>query len=191
MASTERPRRADARRNRDLLVEVARRHVRRHGITTSLEAVARDAGVGPGTLYRHFPDRESLLAEILRRESDDLAAARERAARTIDVAERLDTWLGEVERHIAAYRGLSGLLVGSLGDTAPTPLGLACQEMIAMTEEFLAAARRAGVARPGVTARDLVGCAAMVAWLGSLGPGGTRQADGARDILRHGYRAAP
>ncbi|MCD2190250.1 TetR/AcrR family transcriptional regulator [Actinomycetospora soli] len=188
MAGTDRPMRADARKNRDLLVAVARQHVRRHGVTTSLEAIARDAGVGPGTLYRHFPDRECLLAEVLRVESDELAAARDRVAREVDVAERLDAWLGEVEQHIATFRGLSGPLVGALEGAAAGPLGLACQEMIAVTEGFLADAQRAGVVRPEVTAHDLVGCAAMLAWLGSSGPTGDRQADGARAILRHGYR---
>lgn len=189
MTSTERPMRADARKNRDLLVAVARQHVRLHGVTTSLEAIARDAGVGPGTLYRHFPDRESLLAEVLRVENDELAAARDRVAREVDVADRLDAWLSEVERHIATYRGLSGPLVGALEGAEPTPLGSACAEMLAATEHFLADAQRAGVARSDVTAHDLVGCAAMLAWLGSTGPAGSRQADGARDILRRGYRA--
>lgn len=188
MASTERPLRADARRNRDLLVATARDHVRRHGVSTSLEAIARDAGVGPGTLYRHFPDRESLLAEVWRVESDELAGARERVAAEPDVGTRLDAWLGEVERHIATYRGLSGPLVGALEGAGSTPLGLACQEMVAVTGQFLADAQRAGTVRADVTAHDLVGCAAMLAWLGSTGPEGSRQADGARDILRYGYR---
>jgi AcrR family transcriptional regulator len=189
MTSTDRPMRADARKNRDLLVAVARQHVRRHGVTTSLEAIARDAGVGPGTLYRHFPDRESLLAEVLRVEDDELAEARARIAREVGPAERLDAWLGEVERHIATYRGLSGPLVGAMEGAEPTPLGLACREMIATTEGFLADAREAGTVRDDVTAHDLVGCAAMLAWLGSTGPTGGRQADGARDILRFGYRS--
>ncbi|GAA4853135.1 TetR/AcrR family transcriptional regulator [Actinomycetospora corticicola] len=189
MTSTDRPMRADARKNRDLLVAVARQHVRRHGVTTSLEAIARDAGVGPGTLYRHFPDRESLLAEVLRVENDELAEARARVAREVEPSERLDAWLCEVERHIATYRGLSGPLVGALEGAEPTPLGLACREMIATTEGFLADARQAGTVRADVTAHDLVGCAAMLAWLGSTGPTGSRQADGARDILRFGYRS--
>lgn len=187
--SVDRPMRADARRNRDLLVAVARAHLRTHGVTTSLEAIARDAGVGPGTLYRHFPDRESLLAEVLRVEGDELAQARDRVAREIDPAQRLDAWLAEVERHMATYRGLSGPLVGALEGAEPTPLGLACQEMIATTERFLDEARQAGAVRDEVTAHDLVGCAAMLAWLASTGPAGSRQADGARDVLRHGWCA--
>ena len=80
--------------------------------------------------------------------------------------------------------------IGALEGGGPTPLGLACEEMIATTGRFLAESQAAGLARPEVTAQDLVGCAAMLAWLGSTGPQGTRQADGARDILRHGYKIA-
>jgi AcrR family transcriptional regulator len=183
--------RSDARKNRDLLLAVARQHVRLHGVTTSLEAIAREAGVGPGTLYRHFPDRECLLAEVLRAESDELDEARDRVAREADVSGRLDAWLCEMEKHIASYSGLSGPLVGALEGAEPTPLRLACQEMIASTEMFLIEAQNAGLARAEVTAHDLVGCAAMLAWLGSTGPEGSRQADGARAILRHGYRDTP
>lgn len=188
MADTDRPMRSDARRNRDLLVAVARRHLRLHGVTTSLEAIAREAGVGPGTLYRHFPDRDCLVAEVLRVENDELRAAGERIAREVAPAERLDSWLGEMEAHIASYRGLSGSLVEAMDGGQPTPLGLACEEMTATTARFLAESQAAGLARPEVTAHDLVGCAAMLAWLGSTGLQGGRQADGARTILRHGYK---
>ena len=189
MAGTDRPMRSDARRNRELLVAVARRHLRRHGVTTSLEAIAREAGVGPGTLYRHFPDRDCLVAEVLRVENDELRAAGERIARR--GRGRRSGWTPGWARwraHVASYRGLSGPLVGALEGGQPTPLGLACEEMIATTARFLAESQEAGLARPEVTAHDLVGCAAMLAWLGSTGPQGTRQADGARDILRHGYK---
>ena len=187
MAGSDRPMRSDARHNRELLVAVARRHLRLHGVTTSLEAIAREAGVGPGTLYRHFPDRDHLVAEVLRVENGELRAAGERIARDVGLAERLDAWSGEMEAHIASYRGLSGPLVEALDSGRPTPLGLACEEMTATTARFLAESQEAGLARPGVTAHDLVGCAAMLAWLGSTG---TRQVDGARDILRHGYKIA-
>jgi AcrR family transcriptional regulator len=190
MAGTDRPMRSDARRNRELLVAVAGRHLRRYGVTTSLEAIAREAGVGPGTLYRHFPDRDCLVAEVLRVENDQLRAAGERIARDVGLTERLDAWLGEMEAHIASYRGLSGPLVEALERGRPTPLGLACEDMTAITARFVAESQEAGLARPEVTAHDLVGCAAMLAWLGSTCPQGSRQADGARDILRHGYKVS-
>ncbi|WP_204324644.1 helix-turn-helix domain-containing protein, partial [Stenotrophomonas maltophilia] len=67
--------RADARRNRDRLVEVAAAAFAEHGVDTSLEDIARRAGVGIGTLYRHFPTREHLVEVAYRREVEALIAA--------------------------------------------------------------------------------------------------------------------
>ncbi|WP_439145725.1 TetR/AcrR family transcriptional regulator [Streptomyces canus] len=63
--------RADVQRNRAALLETAQRHFLQHGVGTSLEAVAKEAGVGPGTLYRHFPTREALLAAVLQTRSEE------------------------------------------------------------------------------------------------------------------------
>ena len=68
-----RPQRADARRNYDRLVEAARETFREHEADSSLEQIARRAGVGIGTLYRHFPTRLALLEAVYRDEVDDLA----------------------------------------------------------------------------------------------------------------------
>ncbi|MGY1900074.1 TetR/AcrR family transcriptional regulator [Nocardia gipuzkoensis] len=63
-------------RNRAALLEAAQRQFLRFGVGASLEAVAKDVGVGPGTLYRHFPNREALLAAVLRSRSEELEARR-------------------------------------------------------------------------------------------------------------------
>ena len=65
--------RADARRNRDKLIEVAALAFAENGVETSLEDIARRAGVGIGTLYRHFPTREHLVEVVYRRELQNLA----------------------------------------------------------------------------------------------------------------------
>jgi len=65
-----RPLRADARRNRDALLVVAAAQFAERGVETPLEDIARRAGVGIGTLYRHFPSREALIADVYRREVD-------------------------------------------------------------------------------------------------------------------------
>ena len=62
---TRRPLRADAARNRQLLLNAAREAFTRHGVTASLDDVARAAGVGPGTLYRHFPTRDALVLAVI------------------------------------------------------------------------------------------------------------------------------
>src|SRR5690625_6778204 len=72
--------RADARRNRGLILEAAKAAFARDGIDASLDEVARSAGVGPGTLYRHFPTREHLLCELLHERQTVLLSNRDKAA---------------------------------------------------------------------------------------------------------------
>ncbi|MET9681003.1 TetR/AcrR family transcriptional regulator [Streptomyces coeruleorubidus] len=74
--------RADVQRNRAALLETAQRHFLQHGVGTFLEAVAKEAGVGPGTLYRYFPTREALLAAVL------LIAATDQCVRAAQLAGR-------------------------------------------------------------------------------------------------------
>src|SRR6201988_46305 len=67
--------RADAERNRERILEVAKEAFARYGATASLDDMAKQAGVGPGTLYRHFPTREELLKAVHRNELENLATA--------------------------------------------------------------------------------------------------------------------
>ncbi|MGX5210314.1 TetR/AcrR family transcriptional regulator [Streptomyces violaceus] len=73
-----RKRRADVQRNRAAPLKEAQRHFLKEGVGASLEAVAKEAGVGPATLYRHFPTREALLAAVLQTRSEELVARRRR-----------------------------------------------------------------------------------------------------------------
>ena len=73
--------RADAQRNRERILEVARRVFTRDGAAASLDDIARQAGIGPGTLYRHFPTRDALIEGVYRGEVEKLAAAGNRACR--------------------------------------------------------------------------------------------------------------
>ncbi|WP_183756422.1 MULTISPECIES: TetR/AcrR family transcriptional regulator [unclassified Rhizobium] len=104
------PLRADARRNREKLIEAASAAFAEHGVETSLEDIARKAGVGIGTLYRHFPTREHLVEVIYRRELEALAAAAlELAARhPSDIA--LEEWMRRFVDYIATKRGMAGSL---------------------------------------------------------------------------------
>jgi AcrR family transcriptional regulator len=90
---TARKPRADAQRNRDRVLEVAKREFTRSGANASLEDIARKAGVGPGTLYRHFPTREELLVAVYRSEMEKLAAAERTFADTMTPVEALRAWL--------------------------------------------------------------------------------------------------
>jgi AcrR family transcriptional regulator len=73
--STDRKPRADARRNRERILKVAKQEFTRSGASASLEEIAKKADVGPGTLYRHFPTREELLVAVYESEMEKLAAA--------------------------------------------------------------------------------------------------------------------
>src|SRR5580700_3754233 len=90
---TNRKPRADAQRNRERILEVAKREFTRSGANASLEDIVKKAGVGPGTLYRHFPTREELLVAVYRSEMDKLAAAARTFTDTMTPVEALRAWL--------------------------------------------------------------------------------------------------
>jgi AcrR family transcriptional regulator len=90
---TDRKPRADAQRNRERILEVAKQQFTRSGARASLEEIAKEAGVGPGTLYRHFPTREELLVAVYRSEMEKLAAAERTFADTLPPVEALRAWL--------------------------------------------------------------------------------------------------
>ena len=91
-ASLRKPR-ADAERNRERILEVAKEAFTRFGADASLDDIAKQAGVGPGTLYRHFPAREELLQAVYRSELEKLAAAEQKFALTMPPIEALRAWL--------------------------------------------------------------------------------------------------
>jgi AcrR family transcriptional regulator len=90
---TDRKPRADAQRNRERILEVAKQEFTRSGANASLEEIAKKARVGPGTLYRHFPTREELLVAVYRSEMEKLAAAQRTFADTMAPVEALRAWL--------------------------------------------------------------------------------------------------
>ncbi len=180
--------RADARKNYEALVDVARRHLADQGVTTSLEAIAREAGVGVGTLYRHFPDRDHLLFAALNAQGEQLRAASDLIRGSGPEATRLERWLTEVENYLSSYQGLPDSIAHALECGDKSPLAITCQEIVAITDEFLLDAQRHGGVRDGVTGQALFESTLMVAWLGSQLPDQDHSLDGVRDILHHGYR---
>ena len=85
--------RTDALRNRERILEVAKEAFTRSGANTSLDDIAKHAGVGPGTLYRHFPTRDQLLEAVYRTEVEKLAAAERKFAETMLPVEALRAWM--------------------------------------------------------------------------------------------------
>src|SRR6478752_1787086 len=106
--------RADARKNYDRLLVVAREVVTEHGAAASLRDVARKADVGLGTLYRHFPTREALIEALLRTDVDELRAQAADLELSGTPEDALLTWFRGSVAITHEYRGLSGLLVAAL-----------------------------------------------------------------------------
>jgi AcrR family transcriptional regulator len=91
--SVDRKPRSDAQRNRERILEVAKEAFTKSGASASLDDIAKQAGVGPGTLYRHFPTRDELLEAVYRTEVEKLAAAGRKLAETLPPVEALRAWL--------------------------------------------------------------------------------------------------
>lgn len=98
----ERKPRTDAQRNRQRILEVAKEAFTRSGANASLDDIAKQAGVGPGTLYRHFPTRDALLEAVYRSEVEKLAAAERQFAGELTPIEALRAWMLLFVDYIAA-----------------------------------------------------------------------------------------
>jgi len=111
-----RKRRADAQRNRERILDVAKDAFARHGANASLDDIARQVGVGPGTLYRHFPTREELLQAVYRAELEKLAEAEQKFTQTMAPTDALRAWLLLFVDAIAAKQLIAPALNTLLGD---------------------------------------------------------------------------
>jgi AcrR family transcriptional regulator len=156
--------RADARKNYDRLLAVGRDVVTEHGADASLRDVARRAGVGLGTLYRHFPTREALLEALLRTNVDELttqAAERETSSTPEDA---LISWLRDSVALTHEYRGVAALLTAAMEDTE-SALNASCVTLHDAGTRALERAHAAGIARADIDGTDLFALVASLAWL--------------------------
>jgi AcrR family transcriptional regulator len=94
--------RTDAQQNRERILEVAKEAFARSGASTSLDEIAKQPGVGAGTLYRHFPTRDALLEGVYRTEAEKLAAAERKFAQAMPPIVALRAWMLLFVDHIAA-----------------------------------------------------------------------------------------
>lgn len=115
-STSDRPKRADARRNRDTLVAVARAAFAAQGGAASLEAIAREAGVGIGTLYRHFPTRDILVEAVYSAELDDLVDSARAALDRYPPDRALREWVRRYAEFAATKRGMMDTLRVSLAN---------------------------------------------------------------------------
>jgi len=161
---TGRPMRADARRNYDLLVETARTMLLESDGNAPLEDIARRAGVGIGTLYRHFPKRLDLLEAVYREDVDALAHSARSLIEKYPAWEALDRWLHLFVAYAATKRVLLHELIDAVGKESELLTHSRAVVMESMTD-VLRAAQDAGVARTDVQPDDLLriagGCTMM------------------------------
>jgi AcrR family transcriptional regulator len=165
-----RPRRADAQRNYDLLLAAAARVFAERGADAPLDDVARRAGVGNATMYRHFPTRSDLLVAVYADEVAQLCASGEVLLATEPPAEALHEWLRRFMEHVTSKRDLATAITddapagtddttASTGRAAPQRTALLAgwhESMLTTATTLLDAAKRAGAVRADLDVRDLL-----------------------------------
>ena len=152
--SVRRPLRADAQRNRDQLVAVARAAFAAADDAVPLEGIAREAGVGIGTLYRHFPTREALVEAVYAAELDDVVASAALLLDELPPEVALRAWMDRYAAFVATKRGMVDTLrAGWASGRIATP---ATRERItAAIGSILAAGASAGTLRADVAPEDV------------------------------------
>jgi AcrR family transcriptional regulator len=150
-----RPMRADARRNYERLLAEARTAFTVHGTDASLEEIARRAGVGIGTLYRHFPNRYVLMSAVFQGEVDALLARSRELLTAEEPCQALVEWLRGIIGHAGTYRGLARALMSASHDDG-SALARCSVPMREAGSALLERARRAGAVRRDVEISDLM-----------------------------------
>lgn len=153
MADLARPMRADAARNRARLLEVAYETFAAEGIAVPIDEIARRAGVGPGTIYRHFPTKEALFAAVIGDRVHNMVTEGRRLLAE-DPGTALYEFLREMVRTAAADHGIADALT-SYGVDFDTAAPGAEAAFLELMDELLAAAQRAGSVRNDVGTTEL------------------------------------
>ena len=164
-----RPKRADARRNYDKVVVAAREAFAQSGTQTSLEEIARRAGVGIGTLYRHFPSRQALLEAVY---VDEVQALCQSAAdlEGLDPWAALVGWLRRFVSYMATKQALAQALLEYFDRDAP--LFQTCRaSLFTAGEPLLQRAQQAGLVRPDTSLSDVIQMVGGIAKIPATEPG--------------------
>ena len=178
--------RTDALRNRERILEVAKAAFTRHGADASLDDIAKQASVGAGTLYRHFPTRDALIEAVYRSEVEKLAAAAHDFAVAKAPIEALRAWLLLFVDYIAAKHIIAPALNSVAG--GPSRLYEGSRSLVqGAIDELVNGAKKSGEVRRDVDASDLLRAVIGVSYVGS---GGDWQQSARRlvDILIAGSR---
>jgi AcrR family transcriptional regulator len=186
---TVKPQRADAQRNRARLLEAAVCAFSQDCPDVTLDAIAKDAGVGIGTLYRHFPTRESLVEAAYRNELDRLCDAAADLSQELSPEAAMRAWMDRFVDYMTTKRGMSDALrcvIASGGN----PFSHSRDRMTAAVTTLLDAGAAAGTIRPDVEPVDVLASLSGV----TLAAGDPDQRDQARrllDLLMDGLRYQP
>jgi AcrR family transcriptional regulator len=184
--STVRPLRADARQNYERLVEAAASSIRDHGPNVSLEEVAKLAGVGIGTLYRHFPNRQALLEAVYRDQvAVNCARGRELLA-TTPAAEALLLWLHSLLTYNLRMRGLKEALMA--GEISPQ-ISECKSKMHEVGGELLGRAQEAGAVRGDIEITDLLRLVHSIALMVEPGDEGVARAERVFEVMVAGLQS--
>ncbi|MET7464390.1 helix-turn-helix domain-containing protein [Nonomuraea sp. NPDC005501] len=182
-AGTRRPRRTDAARNAELLLAAARELFDERGPDVPLDDVARRAGVGNATLYRHFPTRSDLIVAVYAEEVTTLCEQGAALLEAEPAEEALFTWLESFVVHVATKRALA--LAGTdHNDERRTELFDHWHtSMRSAARKLLARAQRTGAVDPGLTVADLLALTSAAA-IAATGPEHARRL---LRLMRHGF----
>ena len=150
----ERPLRADARRNRDKILDAARTAFHERGSACSLDEIAKRAGVGAGTLYRHFPTRDDLIDAMMRNWAERIEADAQAVVDSdLPAREALTEWFGRFVENVGIYQGAAHKLMSAMDDPA-SPIYQKCQVLYGANAKVLDSVRDA--LRPGVESREVM-----------------------------------
>jgi AcrR family transcriptional regulator len=186
-AAPRRPRK-DAQLNRERILEVAKTAFTRHGAEASLDEIAKQAGVGAGTLYRHFPTRDALIEAVYRNEVEKLATAGREFAAAMPPIEALRAWMLFLVDYIAAKHIIAPALNSVVG--GPSRLYESSRGLIqGAMESLVQRAKESGDMRRDTDASDLLRAMIGVSLVGS-GPDWQQSAKRLVDILIAGSRPA-
>jgi AcrR family transcriptional regulator len=185
-ANDTRPLRADARRNRDRLLDAAVHALSQAGPEVTLDKIAKDAGVGIGTLYRHFPTREALVEAAYRNELARLCDAATELLRDAPPDAAMRAWMDRFVDYMTTKRGMAGALRAVIA-SGGNPYAQSRDRLTAAITTLLEAGAAAGTVRSDVEPGDILASLSGV----SLAAGEPAQRDQARrllDLLLDGLR---
>jgi AcrR family transcriptional regulator len=178
--------RADAERNRQQLLETAKAIFEAKGSAASLEEIAREAGLGIGTLYRHFPTRDDLVEAVYRNETEQLAGSAGRFADTMPPVDALRAWMRLFVDHLATKQNMAEALNSLVGGTS-TLYAASADLVVGSMKLLVERAVAAGEIRLDMEPLDLLRALAGVMTVGS-GPDAKSNAWRLVDVLIAGIR---